>query len=399
MEEMVPAEEEGKTKDDLINLDYTVSQNDQMLTSRNFLEFLEGSLLAIDSLSHEGISVNIFVFDTQKSPTRIREIIYSREFQKMDLIVGPFFSYEVEIVSEYSRNNRIPMISPLSGEISSIEYNPFLFQLNTGYKTEFERMADYLSQFEDRNIVFIHGVDSLELIKYNFLKDNLMLRLSEHAQTDTQAIRELVYDRAAPSNLLNDLQNTLSTEKQNIVVIPETDEAFVSIVVTQLYFQLKNYDISVVGMPHWNVFQNVDFLYFHKLSLNYLTPYYFSFDSANVKKFLRVYRNTYFSEPVTLTKKGGSYAFLGYDLSYHFLKTLDSYGKRFILHLNDNGRHALMNDFYFVPVSDEGGFENRSLMLVKFSENLEIHAEPYKIAMPVIKEKPLPFFNFGNPVE
>jgi len=398
-EEMAPSEDMGRTKDDMINLDYTASQNDQMLTSRNFLEFLEGSLLAIDSLSHEGISVNIFVFDTQKSPTRVREIIYSREFQKMDLIVGPFFSYEVEIVSEYSRNNRIPMISPLSGEITPIEHNPFLFQLNTGYKTEFERMADYLSQFADRNIVFIHGVDSLEQVKYDFLKDNLMSRLSKQAQTDTQVIREMVYDRGAASGLSNELQKVLSTEKKNLVVIPETDEAFVSIVVTQLYFQLKNYDISVVGMPHWNVYQNIDFMYFHKLSLNYFTPYYFSYDSANVKKFLRVYRNTYHSEPVTLTKKGGSYAFLGYDLSYHFLKTLDNYGKRFILHLNDNGRHALMNDFYFVPVSDVGGFENRSLILVKFSENLDISAEPYNIAIPVIKDEPLPFFNPENTEE
>jgi len=42
-----------------------------------------------------------------------------------------------------------------------------------------------------------------------------------------------------------------------------------------------------------------------------------------------------------------------------------------------------MNSFYFVPVSHSGGFENRSLMLVRFYENLDIHATPYKVAPPV----------------
>jgi LysM repeat protein len=382
-DEIIQEEAEMKVKDDIINLDHTSNPNDQMLSSRNFLEFLEGSLLAIDSLKNEGISVNVFVFDTKKSPTRIREIINQPQFRKMDLIIGPFYSYEVEIVSEFSRLNRVPMISPLSGELGPIQYNPFFFQLNTGYKTEYERMADYISGFRDKNIVFIHAVDSLELFKYNFLKENLLNKFSLQSPDDSVSIKEVVYDLSAKTNFLQELQLVLAKDTANLVVIPETDEAFVSTVMSQLYFQLKNCNITVLGMPHWNAFQNIDFMYFHKLSLSYFTPYYFNYDSANVKHFLKDFRKTYYAEPVTLTKKGGSYAFIGYDLSYHFLKSISKYGKRFILHLNNNSGHELMNSFYFVPVSEAGGFENRSLMLVKFTENLEIHAEPYAVAVPV----------------
>jgi LysM repeat protein len=388
-DETAPTEVVGKLRDDVINLDHTSNPNDQMLSSRNFLEFMEGSLLAIDSLKNEGISVNVFIFDTQKSPTRTREILNSKEFKKIDLIIGPFYSFNVEIVSEYSRLNRVPMISPFSGELGPIEHNPFFFQLNPGYKTEFERMSDYVSRFPDRNIIFIHGTDSLELAKYNFLKNDLIRRLSTQSPLDSQFIKEIVYDISAKSNLSADIHKALATDKPNLVVIPEADEAFVSTVMTQLYFQLKSCEITVLGMPHWNTFQNIDVNYFHKLSLTYFTPYYFSYDSSNVKHFLMDYRNTYYAEPVTLSKKGGSYAFLGYDLSYHFLKAIDRYGKRFILHLNDNNGNELMNNFRFVPVSETGGFENRSLMLVRFSEDLEIKAQPYEIAVPEEVDAPL----------
>jgi hypothetical protein len=206
--------------------------------------------------------------------------------------------------------------------------------------------------------------------------------LSDVAPLDSQFIKEVVFDRSAKVNLSQDLQKVLSRDCGNLVIVPETDEAFVSTVVTQLYFQLKNYDISVLGMPHWGAFQNIDFLYYHKLSLTYFTPYYFSYDSSNVKHFLKDYRKTFYSEPVTLNKKGGSYAFLGYDLSYYFLKLMNDYGKRFILHLDNRQGMELMNNFRFVPVGGEGGFENRSLMLVKYNENMDISASPYEIAVP-----------------
>jgi hypothetical protein len=35
-----------------------------------------------------------------------------------------------------------------------------------------------------------------------------------------------------------------------------------------------------------------------------------------------------------------------------------------------------MNNFYFVPLEDRSGFENRSLILVRHLENLDIKAFP-----------------------
>jgi len=243
-------------------------------------------------------------------------------------------------------------------------------------------MAEYITHFKSENIVFIHGVDSLELIKFNYLKQNLMSRRVALSPSDTLPFVEIAFDRFAKGNLSHELQKYLSKDSNNLVVVPEYDEAFVSTVVTQLFFQLKNYDITVLGTPHWSTYQNIDFNYFHKLSLSYFTPYFYSYSSPKIKHFLRDYRKSYYTEPVTLSKKGGSYAFLGYDLSYYFLKIMNTYGKRFIMHLDNQQGAELMNSFRFVPVGGSGGFENRSMMLVTFDENMDIHAKPYEIALP-----------------
>nr|MDA3821584.1 LysM peptidoglycan-binding domain-containing protein [Bacteroidales bacterium] len=54
--------------------------------SVNFLEFLEGSLLAIDSLSDAGMSLDIHVYDTKRSMQRMRYIMDSTDLKDMDLI-------------------------------------------------------------------------------------------------------------------------------------------------------------------------------------------------------------------------------------------------------------------------------------------------------------------------
>jgi LysM repeat protein len=373
---IAPVKRDVRARDENINSDVTEDPNDQMLSSRNFIEFLEGSLLAVDSLKNEGMSVNVFVYDTRRNTDRINEILSSDEFRKMNLIIGPFYSFEVELVSQYAKARHIPLVSPLSAELGPVQSNPLLLQMNPGYKTEFEQLSEYIAGFSDQNIIFIRGTDSLEIPRIRFLKDQLKEKLGSFNLPDSMVFREVVYEIASRANLSADIQKVLSNDKPNLVVVPETDEALVSTVVTQLFFQLKNCEINLVGLPHWNTFQNIDFSYFHKLNLTYLTPYYFTYDSPYIKHFLRDYRNTFYAEPVTLTKKGGSYAILGYDISYHFLKSIGMHGRRFLLHLNDDNGLELMNNFRFYPVGNGGGFENRSLVLVKFHPDLSISSEP-----------------------
>ena len=344
--------------------------------SQNFLEFLEGSLIAIDKLSSEGLSVNVSVFDTRRSPDRLREILNSEGFGKTDLIIGPFHSFNVRIAAEYAKQNHIPIVSPFYGGDELTISNPYLFQISPSFHTQFDQYARYIKSIPDANIIIIRGnnagIENNAHIEY--LKENIN-------QDYDSAVRDLIYKNENKNVFIQEVTNALSKTGENLVVIPETDEIAIplSTIVTHLFFLQKNYNykIQLLGMPEWTQFQGIDYAYLHELSFRYLTPYYFSYDSPDVKDFLRSYTKSYYSEPASYTRMGCSYALMGYDLSYFFLNSMKNRGRQFIGQIGENQEGQLMNDFHFENISISGGFENRSLMLVKFLPDITVAAEKF----------------------
>ena len=345
----------------------------------NLLEFMQGSLLAIDHLRKKGISVNVKIFDTKRSSDRVKEIINSPDFDKTDIIIGPFYSFNVEVVSEFSMQHHIPVVSPFYNGSELTEKNPFLFQANPSLITEYNQIADYLSDIKQKNIIYIHTTDSLGVKKFNYLRSQILEGLELKGNLSSNQFTEIIYDNIKKTDFLRELTVTFSKEKENLVVIPEIDEVFVKAIVTHLFFQQKKFSVRVIGMPDWITFQfqSEDYIYLHKLELSYFTPYYYTYDSTDIKQFLKEYTREFFTEPVNLTSKGCPYGYIGYDLSYYFLSSLGKYGRQFFLHLRDDSQGGqLLNDFRFEKINDSGGFENQALMLIKLMPDMSISAYP-----------------------
>lgn len=364
--------------------------------SVNFLEFFEGALLALDSLRKEGVDLNVQVFDTYRSPSRVREILKSPFFRDVDLIIGPFYAYNVEIVSEFSREKRIPLISPFYDGTDLTNQNPYLFQVNPSYKTEYSSAANILSREYDKNFVFVYQIDSMKLNEIDYFKNSLIRNLENYTYTENVIIKEISYINAAKVNLSDDLSHALSKDKPNIVILPESNEAFVSTVITQLYFHLRDFDIEVFGLPYFYQFENIDFQYYHALRLSYMSPFYFSFNDPQVRYFLKKFADNYDAEPRHSTRKGCPYAMIGYDLSYYFIKNLNDWNRRFVSHLNDGEINNVLPEFYFDRNDSYGGFENKSLKLVKFTENFGILSQEVDIQEPQERSIFNSIFQFDN---
>ncbi len=348
------------------------ASSDQLPASVNLLEFMQGSLIAIDSLRKSGLSLNVHYFDTQKSPSHTRDILSSPFFRNVDLIIGPFYSWNVEIVNDFSLSRHIPLICPFYANDSLTASNPYFFQLNPSYTTEFKLAARYLAKDFDKNFIFIYNADSLEMNKIEYFKNELLKSLQNYTYSENVIVKEIIYDDVARADISSDLTQALSKDKKNIVIIPFTDEAFVTSVVSQLYFQLRNFNIEVFGMPQWSVFPNSDFLYYHKLGLTYITPYYYSFDDPKVKTFLSEFRKGFKAEPSFTTRKGCPYAFLGHDATFAFLDAIRKTDKRFVEYILNDADGQLMPGYHFRKKSLYGGFENQSLNIVRFNKDFTI---------------------------
>ena len=365
-----------------------------MPKSVNFLEFFEGSILAIERLKLEGINVDLEYFDTRKSPTRVREILSNEFMADVDLIIGPFFSWNVEIVSEFSKENGVPFIVPFYENPELTKSNPFLFQMNPSYKMEYMAASKILAREFDKNFLFIYSADSLKMHEVDFFKSSFLGAMSNYTHEENIVLKELVYENAAKSNLSEDLAQALSKDKKNVVVIPESNEAFVSNLITQLYFQLKEFDIEVFGMPHFEVFENSEHQYYHDLNLRYLSPYYFSYSDSAINDFLIDYRNKYRSEPIHTTRKGCYYSFLGYDVSYFFIKSLSENGKRFVRNLKNTDTSEMLVPAKFFRQSNYGGFENHQLKLIQYKSDYSIEVRDVS-NLPIERIEPRIPWHFG----
>ncbi len=349
------------------------ARSDLLPESAGYLEFMQGSLLAIDSLRKNGMSLNIHYFDTRKSPARMRQILASPFFRDVDLIIGPFFSWNVEIVNDFSMSRHVPMVCPFYASDNLTGSNPYMFQLNPSYTTEYGLAAQYLARDFDKNFVFLYGSDSIERNKIEYFKGELLRSLQNFTYPENAIVKEIVYDNIARADISSDLSQALSKDKKNIVVIPVTDEAFVSAVVSQLYFlSLKEFDIQVFGLAQWPVFPNSDFQSFHKLGLTYITPCYYSFDDPRVKKFLAKFRAGFKAEPTFTTRNGCPYAFLGYDATFAFLDAIGKNDNQFAKYILNSRAGEILPSYRFRRKSTHGGFENQSLKIVHFNNDYTV---------------------------
>jgi len=230
--------------------------------------------------------------------------------------------------------------------------------------------ADY-----HKNFIFIYRKDSTKYHEINYFKSSLIDNLRDYIYAENVVIKEISYENAAQANLADDLSHALSKDKENVVIIPESNEAFVSTVITQLYFQLREFDISVFGLPYFHEFKNIDFQYYHALKLSYLSPFHYDYEDDRVSSFLSVFYKNFNSEPTLATRKGCPYAFIGFDITYFFIKQILEENRRFVNKLDANDIDNLLPDFEFSRNNAYGGFENKNLYLVKFTNDYAIQSE------------------------
>lgn len=347
--------------------------------SVNFLEFLEGSLLAIDSLTDTGLKLDIHVFDTRKSMYRTRQLLARPEMRDMDMIFGPFYGYNLELVSEFSKQFRIPLVTPFFSGDSLIADNPYLFQMTPSYKTEYLDNAAYLARHYDKNLVLVHDGDSMNAGRIAFFKMALYRELEKYSALETVLFKEVIIRDGKTDEMVH----ALSTDLQNIVIVPVIDEAFACQVATKLYYIRNEFDIRLFGSPYWMGFDDVQLNYVHALQLVIASTHHYDYTDRKYTSVLRRYRETYFREPSTHTRRGCSYAISGYDLSFYFLSALKDYGNRFILNIEDYHPGGTVCEFHFERKSPYGGFENTHLEFYRFEPDLTVRRIDLPVQPPV----------------
>ena len=340
--------------------------------TKRFTELYEGVLLALQKVKSQGFSVNLKVFDTENDSLKVENIMASLNYPNVDLIIGPVYSKNVIIASEYAARHHINLISPLSKNLSLLNNNPFVFQTVPSMNAETDKISEILKQHNDStNVIIIYDGSDYQLKIINRFKQNFSLNDTLRTLTDTSVFKIIKYDSDIKmmDKEQTKINRALKPKFNNIVYIPSDNEVFVTQVIDKLYAADDSMHIEIIGSDNWINFQNINSATFNKLSFNFVSPFYIDYSSAEVKGFIKTYRTVYETEP-------SFFAFQAYDITCYFLNSLRKYGRIFQFCLSSEdafpNSHGLIYNFNFERINTHSGFENKAVFILKFNDSFQL---------------------------
>lgn len=353
----------------------------------NFLEFFQGSLLAIDSLRQTGVKLDLLFLDTKKSMDQTLSLLFDEALEDFDLFIGPFYPFNLEIVSAFAQKHRIPVVSPFYNELDLIKRNPYLLQPSPSIEREYEEAAKVVASKHMYNIVYVREEDSLDIEKHNYFKELIFDGFDDYRPSEPVIFKEIVQRLEHTDEIIH----SLSHDKKNLVIVPTRNEALASRVVSSLYFRLKDYDIEVIGAPFWTEFSSIDYRYYHELNLIFFSSFWVDLMDPGIERYMTKYRSHYYNEPLSTTRKGINYGVIGYDMTYYFINALRLFGPSFILNMDHYEPNLIQKSYKFKRVSNAGGFENEQITFYQFTPDMNI----VEIEVPELPERN----NFFRPFE
>ncbi len=328
---------------------------------KQMIEFYQGMLLALDRLKNEDISVNLKVFDSQAEGTSLQPLFDSGKMDDVDIIFGPRWTNQINEAARWSTAHQVPLILPMNATADDVFNNPYVFQLNTpqSYFNQ-EIYSHFLEQFPNANVIIM---DAEEYRRNEFI-DGFKTTLADHG---------VPYSTISIDTAYQELMDTLVPGKQNIMIInsPSSGPFNIMLPIMQLITRTKAPEIEthLFGYPEYQIYasDHLDELY------EIDTWFYSWFYTNNMLKesvdFNTLFRRS-FSRQMMVSYP--SFASYGYDTGYYFLKGIATYGKDLENHLNDLQTDPVQMGFKFERVNNWGGFINRKVFFVHFSNDYKV---------------------------
>ena len=115
-------------KNDTIEAYNNLNEGDQIYKKTRFaLDFYSGAKIAIDTMRKAGMSLDVHVFDTNNDANHTFDLVAQKEFDDMDLVIGPFYSKNFKLAAEILSRRDVPIVAPLSTKPNLLEKIPNAF--------------------------------------------------------------------------------------------------------------------------------------------------------------------------------------------------------------------------------------------------------------------------------
>lgn len=406
--------------DSLVKNQFLISHQKHFIPFR-FIKFYEGAMIALDSLTKQGMKVELFVYDVDKNLTKTAKVLQQSELRSMDLIIGPFYNNSFNQIALFAGNFNIPIVNPLSYRESIVNnYNTVIKVKPTTY-SQIQMIESFIPNYASNSKVFLISqtsyIDADMVIEIN---NRIMETLEPQFKISNQELfslsclvaqRDTLYINttlAAPyvfegTNIYPEfLENTLADStfinnnlirinyssdslypflenaspiRNNLIILYGTKKSFILDVLNRLNQSRDTFDIQLIGMPTWERINNLSNIQMNNLNLSYFSSSYINFDEESTQDFIYKFRNNYNCEP-------DEYAYSGFDITYYFLSSLFNLGDNFIDCLEYYPMELLKSKYHYKRLGDSNNFENDYWNMLQL-KNMSIYKIPDNIILPL----------------
>jgi ABC-type branched-subunit amino acid transport system substrate-binding protein len=313
------------------------------------IDFYNGARLAIDSLRNLGYSFTVNVFDSENDSTKIKAITADPLMKESELVIGPVYPNEFAGISEFSHKQKVLVVSPVSPASIASFRNPYFVLVNNTLEAHAERFALFVKEdLKAKNVIILRSNQaSEERFAGSFKKkldsvDKTILKTEVNvSKSGTSAIKP-----------------ALSLQRENIIFIPSSDQAFVLTALKYIRSLGDEYKVKILGHPRWVDFPNVDQGMMQKLQVHLTTSYYPNYQDPETIRFVKLYRDIYNVEP-------SEFALKGFEQTLYFCTLLGERGKDLYKKFDKKKVNSTTYDFIS---AGSAGYQNRFLNVVKYED-------------------------------
>lgn len=328
------------------------------------VEFYEGFLIAADSLKRQGVSMDIYTYDTKGTKAGTESLLAKSAMKDMDLIVGPVNGASIAPLASFAQQHGIRLVVPFAPKVDQVFNSPLLYQVNTPQSYLYSEVYDhFLRKFGKSNVVFLDdGTPDPE--KADFIK-GMKAELKDKGMRFSQIRLEGEID---PAKVIG----AMDTLRENVFIpISARSTALTKLVphLTLVRKEHPHFDMHLFGYPEWQTYTQDFLANFYELDTYFYSSFYTNNLFPAAVRFTHAYRHWYSKDMANIYPK---YGMLGFDIGYYFLKGLSQYGNKLEDNLSRLKAVPIQTGFKFERVNNWGGFINRKIFFVHFSQDYEL---------------------------
>lgn len=341
------------------NTDGTGTRDEQV----RMVEYYEGFLMAMDSLKKQGISIDLYTYDSGKTVSSVNKILNKAEMKNMDIIFGPAHPEQVKPMAEFAQKHNSRLVIPFSSKGDDVFGNPAVYQINTPQSYLYSEVYEhYLRKFPNAHVIFLDAATG------HTDKDDFVKGLKEELKNRQITFKELRGENINPEGM----KLAVDSLRENVIIPTSGKNVVLTKILPQLIVTSRehpNYDMKLFGYPEWQTYTDDHLASFFELNTYFYSSFYTNNLFPAAIQFTNAYRKWFSKDMANTFPK---YGMLGFDTAYFFLKGLNEYGSNFEDHVKQMQVTPIQTGFKFDRVNNWGGFINRKVFFVNFTKNYEL---------------------------